>query len=89
VEQLRRRCLDLRAELGRTVALPGFSRTPRLAAQAAGLEVPDQEVELAALRYLEGEDGADQEFLERLLREDLASIARLRDFVLAGPEGER
>ncbi len=90
VERVRRRAIDLRAELRRSVALPGFDRTLALAARAAGIApVEADPSDVDALRYLEGEPGADIESVHRRLRHELDTIARLRDELCRGEAGAR
>ncbi|MBL8767058.1 MAG: hypothetical protein JNL94_06835 [Planctomycetes bacterium] len=85
VEALLARTLDVRGELRRACALPGFDRRPADAARAAGLTVDDDDgIDLAALRHLEDEASADVDSIARLLRRDLDVMLALRTFVLAG-----
>jgi len=83
IEGILARLVDVRAEMRRTMALPGFDRSPSMAADSAGLKDGDgTALELEALRYLEEEDGVDKSAIERLLRHDLERIAALRAMLL-------
>lgn len=85
VESLLERTLDVRGELRRSCALPGFDRRPADAARAAGLPVLDDDtIDLAALRHLEDDTSTDLDAVARLLRRDLDAMLALRGFVVAG-----
>ncbi|MFH0946514.1 MAG: TM0106 family RecB-like putative nuclease [Planctomycetota bacterium] len=81
VNRLRDRFVDLRAELRRSVALPGLDGTPLQAARSAGLRLAQEETDLELLRYLEQEEGGERGSVERILRRDLSLLEQLRGFL--------
>ncbi|MFG0315671.1 MAG: TM0106 family RecB-like putative nuclease [Planctomycetota bacterium JB042] len=87
VHRLRDRLVDVKAELRRSVALPGPDRLPHLAARAAGVAAYDDAVDLELLRYLEG-FGGTKDAIERRLARDVDALVRLRAFALEGGVAE-
>lgn len=85
VESVLARTLDVRGELRRACALPGFDRRPGDAVRSAGLTFADDDaIDLAALRYLEDDTATDVDSVARMLRRDLDALLAVRTFVLAG-----
>lgn len=85
VESVLARTLDVRGELRRACALPGFDRRPADAVRAAGIAfVDDDAIDLDALGYLEDDARTDVDVVARWLRRDLDAMLALRSFVVAG-----
>jgi CRISPR/Cas system-associated exonuclease Cas4 (RecB family) len=77
-----KRAIDLRAEMRRCLALPGFDSTPLHAARSLGIaprSAEDDAIDVAALAYVEGEPSAGSDTVVALLHRDARLLAALRD----------